>query len=147
MVVNSYSIDDVVDVVRYHLEDKLVVDFGGVVKAVYNRPSVRVVDGGSVVRVYMVSGDFDEPNMSKFEDVVYMVSVDVRSWSLKIVQAVVDDVSDVLDSVKNDPNPNSEGKYDMLEILGVTDLTEADRNEHHNVVEVKVSELNVYVGL
>lgn len=147
MVVNSYVIDDVVDVVRYHLEDKLVVDVGGVVKAVFNQPNVRVVDSRSKVRVYMVSMDFDQPNTSKFEDRYYRVSVDVRSWSLKILQAVVDDVMDVMDGVKNDPNPGGETKYDMLEIIGVEDLTEVDRHEHHNVVEIKVSELNVYVGL
>lgn len=147
VVVNSYAIDDIVDVVRYHLEDRMTVDFSGVVKAVFNQPSVRVVDSSSKVRVYLVSADFDQPNTSKFEDRYYRLSVDVRCWSLAILQSVVDDVLDVLDQVKNDPNPGSEGKYDMLEILGVEDLTEADRHEHHNVVEIKVTEMNVYVGL
>lgn len=147
MVVNSYSIDDIVDVVRYHLQDKMTVDFGGVVKAVFNQPNVRVVDSSSKVRVYLVSADFDQPNTSKFEDRYYRLSVDVRCWSLRILQLVVDDVLDVLDQVKNNPNPGSETKYDMLEVLGVEDMAEADRHEHHNVVELKVSEMNTYVGL
>ncbi len=147
MVVNSYAIDDIVDVVRYHLQDRMTIDFGGVVKAVFNQPNVRVVDSRSVVRVYLVGANFDQPNTSKFEDRYYRLSVDVRCWSLAILQSVVDDVLDVLDQVKNNPNPSTETKYDMLEILGVEDLTESDRHEHHNVVEIKVSEMNVYVGL
>ncbi len=139
----SYNIGDVVDVVVWWLQQNVSLLYcDGYVKAVWNRMRVRPTGPDSVVRVYDVSGGYLKSGIGPFEDVVWEVCVDIRARTLVRMWETIGGVLVVLDGIKNDPNPAGEGRYDMLEVVGVDDESRYDGNEWIGVITVKVYELN-----